>query len=111
MKYPARYQTHTRRRSLPLVASPDVSNFSRMRTLTNRMESDTESPVIPGMVRALTSSKATHDFSGKPTPIVSVNALEGQRRYQPIPLAKNTLEPLADDDDVLDSTDIDVLRG
>ena len=42
---------------------------------------------------------------------MSVMMLEGQRRHQPIPVAKNTFEALADDDNTLDSTDIDALNG
>ena len=71
-------------------------------------ESDFESPVTPGMIRALTSSKPTHDFSDAPTRIMLVMILEGQRRHQPITVAKNTFEALADDDDTLDFTDTDV---
>ena len=112
MKLPAGYQGAYEKALIAAGGKPRRLNMLEDEDIDDSdSESDFESPITPGKIRALTSSKPTHDFSDEPTPIMSVMMLEGQRRHQSIPLAKNTFEALADDDNPLDSTDIDALNG
>ena len=54
-------------------------------------ESDFDTPITPGSIRALTTQTMTYDISDEPTPLMSVTR-------QPT-ITKKTFKALAEDDD------------
>ena len=105
MKLPATYQGACEKELIAAGGRPRRLNMLDDEDLDDSdSESDFDTPITPGSIRALTTQTLTYDISDEPTPLMSVTR-------QPT-ITKNSFKALAEDDDTeLDGEALDALNG